>query len=990
MTSKKESAPSIQLAKTRLINLVLILISLGWLMTVVPDYLFHHPYYAQGISQFKYWGLLLVLSILLGGMYFIFSGGLQRQKIKSKAATISGWKIYLLLLLLMNVILAWYGISNNIFNSNPIVHLSYFSGFLILLHTAVLYITILGYAIGHILLRPFVDYLSSASFKLIAVALGLSAMGFLLVLLGLLNGLRSWILWPLAILVTTLRYHSIGHFLKDLFLTPVSTSKLKVQGFLAVAILMIFMAVNSIGSIKAFPAGFDGTALYMNITKLISEYNALPEGGQAFNWSIIMSLGNLLFGSTLVSILLSHLAGIFCLVAVYRIARLFVTRSNALLATALFYTAPFITFHNYYDEKVDLGFLFISLSTLLLLMEYFFKNGKKEVPDKKPFTIKIGRLKWTPDLLIWIYAGWLTGFAFGIKYTALFNGIAFLAYLFYKKGGRYAFLGSLMMALSFVFLLSVYRFAGFELSGTSPLLLGGLLFVLGITLLGWAFRHSHFTLLRTTGIALAFGLSTTFAFSPWIVKHFSENGTLQVSALIQGKSPQPQIFVKREYQQNQLQAEKQAAHSAAIQTRREELQRYIGFETGLPLYLSLPYDLTMNTNLPGLIYLDIGFLWLLLLPLLLLSAKPRNIGKNLLLLLLIFSVWLVSLLSVYVAKVRPTLPQGLVDLQPEGLRHSIGGIYEFWMELLIHQAKNLHDIYDWLSQLDFISSLAVLLLLLGTAFWLASEKLRSMPVVLKSLLAFVVAYLFLWLLLGSGIPWYAFPALAILPILVVYYFERPEQFLGTTNTHFSYYFIGFNLGLYLLLNLSLHFSDPDRGDNRHLIFKKPYIQYATRSMDWEEALAAFNPFYKEALEYLNNDPSEKIYRVGTYMQYHIIQNDRRVLEDNQLGKFDGLISNLSDQNYFFQVLRDNGFRYILYDLNSASLDKTPEQSLREKNIAFLNLLLDPNEVKLVVTDRIIEDPEGGIVHLPDGALSGKPGLSGKVTYAGSFALFEIR
>ena len=557
------------------------------------------------------------------------------------------------------------------------------------------------------------------------------------------------------------------------------------------------------------------------------------------------------------------------------------------------------------------------------------------------------------------------------------------------------------MAVSFVFLLGVYRFANFELAGITPTLLAGLLSIPGMALLGWAFRRTPTAMLRTAGIGMAFILTSAFAFSPWAVKHFSENRSLAVSALIQGKSPQPKLFIKRKYRKKSQTPDtpradpllkppkEQAANTAVAKTRREELQRYMGFETGLPLYLSLPYDLAMNTNLPGLIYLDIGFLWLLLLPLLLLSVKPGNRRKNWLFLLLMLLLLLASILSVYVTKATPILPGALADAQPEGFRHSVGGMYEAWMNMLINLARSGQGIYGWLSHFGFSSSLAALLLLVAAAVWLASEKLRMMPAVLKGLLAFVVAYLFLWLLLGNGIPWYAFPALAVLPVFAVYYFERPKQFLGIANARFSGYFIGLSSGLYFLLNLSLHFSNPERGPDRHLIFKTPFIQYATRSMDWEETLAAFNPFYLEALKYLNRDPSEKVYRVGTYMQYHILQNDRRVLEDNQLGQFDEVVSKLSDQNYFLQVLRDNGFRYILYDLNSASLDQTPEQSLRKKNIAFLNLLLDPGEIKLVVTDRIVEDPGGGMVQLPGGAVPGKPGLSGKVAFAGSFALFEI-
>ena len=125
------------------------------------------------------------------------------------------------------------------------------------------------------------------------------------------------------------------------------------------------------------------------------------------------------------------------------------------------------------------------------------------------------------------------------------------------------------------------------------------------------------------------------------------------------------------------------------------------------------------------------------------------------------------------------------------------------------------------------------------------------------------------------------------------------------------------------------------------------------------------------------------------MQYHIHQNDRRVLEDNQLGKFENTCSKLDNPGYFLNVLRDNGFRFVLYDLQSASLDKTPEQSLYKKNIDFLNLLLNPNEVRLLVTDRIVEDPAGGVVQLLGGSIAGRPGLSGNIVMPGSFVLFEL-
>lgn len=994
MAGKNEVVPETKPAKTSWIGVLVMLFCLSWSMVIMSDYIFHHPYYTQGIAQFKYWGLLGVLIAVLSGAYLLFFG-YRSNKPNRIGAKINGLKIYLLFLLLSNIVVAWYGISNNLFESNPLVHLLYFNGFSLLLHLAVFYLVVLGYTIGESLLQPLTPYLSGFSHRLVAIPLGWSLLVFTMVLVGLFQGLTPWVLWPLFLLISIWKIRSIGRFSRVVIWDSLPTWKPKIQGLLAMAILLVFSAINAIGTLKAFPVGFDGAGLYMNITQLISEYHALPAGGQAFNWSVMMSLGELLFGSTTIAVLLSSLMGIFCFLTVYGIARLFVSTSNSLLAAAIFYTAPFITFHNMYDEKVDLSFLFFSLSTLLLLLE-FYKN-KSVAMGKEIRQIKGGKLSLSLEHLIWIYAGGLTGFAFGIKYTALFNGIALVGFLFYRRVGGYALVGSLLTSLSFIFLLGIYRFANFELDQSSPWLLCGLLFLPGAVLLGWAFRTKLAEMRRTLGIASIFALTAGFAFSPWIIKHVTENKSLSISALVEGKSPSPSIRIKRKYrrqltqpkEQGQPAGKKALGRAAASKTQREETQRYQGFEKGLPLFLSLPYDLTMNTNLPNQSYLDMGFLWLLLLPLLLFSLKPRNRLKNVLAVLLITTIGFISIQSVYVERTPPPSLPTLVAVHPAGLQNALGRVYESGLNLWISCAKSVDGLYYWLADFNFTASLIVILLLLLATMWLTYARLKSMPESLKGVLAYVLAYLLLWFLLGSGIPWYAFPALALLPVLVVYYFEHPQAYLGPPQARFSQYFIGGSLGLYFLLNVSLHFSDYKNQGSPHLFFKKPFFQYATQNINRAEALVSFSPFYKDAVQYLNRDLNEKIYRVGTFLQYHIRQNDHRVLEDNQLGKFENTISKLDDANYFLNVLRDNGFRFVLYDLQSANIDQTPEQSLYKKNIDFLNLLLNPNEMKLLVTDRIVEDPSGGLVQLPGGTIAGRPGLSGKIIMPGSFVLFEL-
>ncbi|MBX2877809.1 MAG: hypothetical protein KTR30_37155 [Saprospiraceae bacterium] len=993
MAGKNEVVPKVKPTTRRWMGALSMLFCVVWFLMIVSDYLFHHPYYTQTIAQFKYWGLLGLLLAVFCGTYIVLSR-LPFKKSKRKGIRVNGLKIYLLFLLLLNIVVTWYGISNKLFEANPLMHLLYFNGFNFLLHLAVFYVVAVGYAIGESLLRPVTAYLSSFSQKLVAIPVGWSLVVLLIMVLGILQALTPWVVWPLFILISIWKIRAIGRFSRAVFWNTMPAWKPRIQGITAMAMLLVFTAVNSIGTIKAFPMGFDGAGLYMNITQLISEYNALPAGGQAFNWSVLMSLGELLFGSTTIAILLSSLMGVFCCLAVYGLAKLFVSTNNSLLAAAIFYTAPLITFHNRYDEKVDLGFLFVSLSTLLLLLE-FYKNKGGTVAKEK-IQMKWGKLSLGLEPLIWIFAGWLTGFAFGIKYTALFNGIALVGFLFYRRGGGYAFLGSLFTALSLIFLLGIYRFANFELDQSSPWLLFGLLFLPGIALMGWAYRKQLSNLRKTTSLASLFLLTVGLAFSPWGIKNLGENKKLSVSALVEGKSPTPAIRVKPKYR-TQLNPSNQQAKAAkekvlgraASKTQREEVQRYQGFEKGLPLFLSLPYDLTMNTNLPNQSYLDMGFLWLLLLPVLLFSLKPRSALKNLAAILLMVLIGFISIQSVYVKKTPPQAISTLIDGHPPGLQKTWGKAYESGMNLWISGAKAMDGFYNWIANFGFTASLTAILLLLLVMVWLTSERRKAFSKSLKGLLAYLMAYLLLWFLLGSGIPWYAFPALALLPLVVVYYVEHPQAYLGAPWAKFSKYFLGVGVGLYFLLNVSLHFSDYNNQGAPHLFLKTPFFQYATHNIDRAEALWRFSPFYQEAARYLNRNLDEKIYRVGTFMQYHIKQNDRRVLEDNQLGKFENTRSKLDDPSYFLSVLRDNGFRFVLYDLQSASLDKTPEQSLYKKNIDFLNLLLNPNEVKVVVTDRIVEDPAGGVIQLPGGSIAGRSGLSGNIVFQGSFVLFEL-
>ena len=964
------------------------IIGLLWFLTVVPSYLLHHPYYTQSFSQFQYWGLLIGLSALLGGGYWFFI------KSKLKFRTPSGWKLYALLVLVMNCIIGWYASANNLFTDNPVRHLVYFTGFIILIHLAVLYITCLGYTVGELLLQAFSKRFSGGTLSVIAIALGWSVIGFVLLLLGLIGILHPIAVWIISLAITGLRYRSIGRFLHTLLLRPLPIKNIKASGYLSIALLLIFIGVNMIGATKAFPAGFDGTGLYLNITKLIGEYQALPQGQQAYNWSLFMSIGNLLFGSMTIAILLSGLMSIYCVFAIYFLARLFVSTSNALLACALFYTLPAVTFHSYFDEKIDLGLLYISLSTILLVFTYYFKRKSSKKKQASADSIRIGRFEILPELFLWILVGWLSGFAFGIKYSAVFNILALLGLVLYRKGGVVAFMGSLFTGLSLVFIFGIHRFTGLQLGETSPVVLGAGLLIPGIVLIGWAFRSAVQKLIQTATLIGVFTIVIVVNYSPWIVKHVSENKAVNLSALLNGKSPEPTIRIKPRFRK----AKDDAANAANTQdltlaeigeqAQREELQRYLGFEPGLPLYLSVPYDVTMNTNIPNRSYLDIGFLWLLILPLLLLAVKPRQLWKNLIWGAVMSFMFLCSIMAVFFHSTLQPSPQSYLVQHAPAFQKGPLGAWQSVMEGFVSLSESIRPIYNWIAQFGLVECIIASLLLFLFVFWLAFGRREAWGSSLKTLLAFMAVYIFNWFLLGSAIPWYGFVALAVLPILLVYYIQHPALLFGEQQKRFATGFLSTSLGLCMILNLFIHFYDAGRRDNQQWIFQRPFLQFATESRSYDDVLSSFNIVYPDALRYLNQNTDDRIYRVGTFLNYQIKENDRRVLPDNQLAEFTRITSKLSDPNYFISVLKDQGFHYILFDLNTATLDQTPEKSLTRKSEEFARAILNPSLTRLLVTDRIIEDPNGPI-QIPNQPLRGSHGLSGNILYQGSFILVEI-
>jgi hypothetical protein len=431
-----------------------ILFSLFWFVLVFFTYWGFHPYYSLSLGTNSNLVIAFVLLMISVGAGF----WLSRPNKKKQLRSYNGLALYGFLLILQVILLAIYGKQQQLFVDGFVAGIGYFTIFSVLLHAAIFLILLMQYAWGHVILKALAPWYNKGSHRLLSIAVGMSLFGFIMLIIGQLGLLYAGVLWVLGLGMMVWQYKAVLDFLKGVLWKPYKRKEQHPLWLIPAFLLLISIAVNAIAAIKVIPLGFDGSALYMNTSRLIVDYNALPKGGQAYNWSIFMSLGQLLFGKVSLSIMLSHFVGLLAILVLYRLARLFMHSGAAWLVAAIFYLSPAVNFHLTLDEKVDLGFLFITLSTLLLLVEYYVKIRSKKKTPASTTLLKIGSIELNELMVIWLLAGWLSGYAFGIKYTGIISIFSLITYLVYQKGGTKAGIGTLSALAGVLFLGGIYRF----------------------------------------------------------------------------------------------------------------------------------------------------------------------------------------------------------------------------------------------------------------------------------------------------------------------------------------------------------------------------------------------------------------------------------------------------------------------------------------------------------------------------------------------------
>ncbi|USN58517.1 MAG: hypothetical protein H6767_09890 [Candidatus Peribacteria bacterium] len=87
-----------------------------------------------------------------------------------------------------------------------------------------------------------------------------------------------------------------------------------------------------------------------------------------------------------------------------------------------------------------------------------------------------------------------------------------------------------------------------------------------------------------------------------------------------------------------------------------------------------------------------------------------------------------------------------------------------------------------------------------------------------------------------------------------------------------------------------------------------------------------------------------IYRIGTFLKYYISENDRRLFEDSLVSQFNTYIYD-TNLDIAVQRMKYLGLRYLLVDLNAATIDRDPEHRLTAR---YENLLRTFTSEKLTL------------------------------------------
>lgn len=426
-------------------------------------------------------------------------------------------------------------------------------------------------------------------------------------------------------------------------------------------------------------------------------------------------------------------------------------------------------------------------------------------------------------------------------------------------------------------------------------------------------------------------------------------------------------------------------------SKREEVQRYFGYELLLYRYLTLPYDVSLNVNEHGS-FVEIGFLYVLFFPVLLLFLSRKKLLYYLGILFFTLFSWIISTSNSFIfshtkGKIDTSLDAidkyiAASENSQESVSLLMAGITKF--SLLLYK--------PFLALGEAISGnkdgvtypVIIILFLLGSILlnYITRNEKRSH----RLFYTLFWTYSFFWFAFSGGIIWYGYILLFLGIFILNMLLRKLENEEPRIGKYLKYAFLGFGsiwifLGFVSRLSSIQDISYPSEIGKG--LMNAAFYEYGLGRIEKNEALDRAYPNVSTGLKAINNDPEALVWRVGTSLTYFINNNTERVFMDNQLGAFYEIHRKYPNRNDLIDVFKASDVRYIIVDLHTAQIDKTPQKTLTEKYRQLLLFLMDNPRAQLLATDRVLKTKN------VNNNIDYFYGVFGEVYQFGSYAIYQL-
>lgn len=518
------------LPKSYKINkIVAIVFIILWSAIIFLDFGNKHPGYYPSFQHFRFTSLLLFLVAFIFGSWYL----IKNKLLESRFFKLNGLVVIILIVFFFLVIL----IANKDFAVTDLSFgdLSKYFGFSVFSFLILCLFFAILRSLGRFIYRLFLikKIYASASLEL---ALGIIAFITVLFLIGVFGLLDVTSVFLLIFVSAVINISFLFSSIKDYLLKPINISDLSLLGYGSFILIVFFLTLNFMNTNIPYPTGFDSRNFYMNLAKLIAVNESLVKGYQPYNWTLLISVGFIIFDYVELALGISFFGIIISLIPIYELARkrFKYDLNHIFLVILLLVITPSIVNQMFIELKVDFGLLFFQLVTLNVFLDNFKRSTLKNKDHKSEVDV-------TQGMSLFVVLGLLCGFGLGIKLINLFMIFTIGILIWWDRNKIAGLFAALFLATAFIMVAGIDETSGLADSHLGLYFVKITCVVLGVVFIAYSFfKYKEYTINNTIK-SLVFGLAIILTMLPWMAKNYHETKTLSVKSLILGDEPGPKL-----------------------------------------------------------------------------------------------------------------------------------------------------------------------------------------------------------------------------------------------------------------------------------------------------------------------------------------------------------------------------------------------------------------------------------------------------------------